>query len=75
VVGGEDTVKNDRYVGEEFRDDIESPYTSISINCRPDIQKDSPQTVHNKNSIVPSDSFRRFKLIAIAACPMMIVPM
>jgi hypothetical protein len=36
---------------------------------------DIPQTVHNINSIVASFSRTRFKLIAMADCPIIIVPM
>ena len=36
---------------------------------------DLPHTVHKMNSILASFSLDRFKLIAIAACPTMMVPM
>jgi hypothetical protein len=74
-------IEDDGNVGEEFGHYIESSYRERLIfdilACSASWKGgyDLPQTVHRINSISASGSRASFKLIAIADCPMMMVPM
>jgi hypothetical protein len=75
-----DAIEDDGDVWEEFRDDIESAYVGNVKIWYPGAEGileicNLPHTVHKINSISASGSRASFKLIAIADCPIMMVPM
>lgn len=78
------SIEDDGYVREKFGDNIKSTYERLALvrsqkasckqmGCRSDIGL--PHTVQRMNSIVASLSRTKFRLMAIADCPIMIVPM
>lgn len=73
-----DAVEDDGDMREEFRDNVESTFKTRRVRQLERRHRgggqDLPHTVQRINSIVASFSLTRFKLMAIADCPIMIVP-
>ena len=82
MLGGIDAIEDDCNVRKEFRDNVERALRSVVSNWTSkrrieakEVCQDLPHTVQRMNSIVASLSRTKFKLMAIADCPIMIVPM
>lgn len=80
--GGEYAVENDRDVGEKFGNNVEGACSRGLLDTARhgpneyggESWRNVPHTVHRMNSIVASLSLTRFKLMAIADCPINIDP-
>jgi hypothetical protein len=78
--GWVDAIQDNRDMGQEFRDNVEGAceHKLSAGEFVQDLQRNRgilPHTVQRMNSIVASFSFTRFKLMAMADSPIMIVPM